>query len=53
MPSIESIREQYPLHWLAWNNDFMELETVLSRNEVNLNYILLTCNDKNLIVSFT
>ncbi|KAK6638292.1 hypothetical protein RUM44_008721 [Polyplax serrata] len=32
MPSIESIREQYPLHWLAWNNDFMELEIALSKN---------------------
>lgn len=34
MPSIESIKEQYPLHWLAWNNNFLELETVLSKNMV-------------------
>ncbi|KAL0272496.1 UNVERIFIED_CONTAM: hypothetical protein PYX00_005438 [Menopon gallinae] len=35
MPSIETIKEQYPLHWLVWNNDYEELESVLSKDECN------------------
>lgn len=36
MVNIDRIKEIYPLHWLVWNNNYTELDKVLSTNEVNI-----------------
>jgi hypothetical protein len=36
--SDSEIRQKYPLHYLVWNNDFQELESVLRENKVNLEF---------------
>lgn len=33
MISIDNIKEQYPLHWLVWNNDYQELQELLLQTE--------------------
>ncbi|KAK0174482.1 hypothetical protein PV327_010245 [Microctonus hyperodae] len=33
MVNIDRIKETYPLHWLVWNNNYTELDKVLSTNE--------------------
>ncbi|XP_008559506.1 ankyrin repeat domain-containing protein 13D [Microplitis demolitor] len=33
MVNIDKIKETYPLHWLVWNNDYHQLDTVLSTNQ--------------------
>lgn len=32
MVNIEKIRKTYPLHWLVWNNDYVQLDKELSTN---------------------
>ncbi|XP_049787191.1 ankyrin repeat domain-containing protein 13D isoform X1 [Schistocerca cancellata] len=32
MPSIDDIKNEYPIHWLVWNNDYKELDRVLSKD---------------------
>ena len=32
---INSKKEEYPLHWLVWHNDFNELERVLAVKKVS------------------
>lgn len=34
--SIADIKANYPLHWLVWNNDFVELQDILSSETVSL-----------------
>ncbi|KAG8233087.1 hypothetical protein J437_LFUL013087 [Ladona fulva] len=34
MSTIESIKANYPLHWLVWNNNYEELDKELSKNEL-------------------
>lgn len=31
----ESLREEYPLHWAVWHNDFVELQKALDLNIVS------------------
>lgn len=33
MISIEKIKEEYPLHWLVWNNDHEDLQQLLQSTE--------------------
>ncbi|XP_034951701.1 ankyrin repeat domain-containing protein 13D isoform X1 [Chelonus insularis] len=33
MVHIDKIKEIYPLHWLVWNNDYLELDRTLSSNQ--------------------
>ncbi|KAH0561654.1 ankyrin repeat domain-containing protein 13D isoform X2 [Cotesia glomerata] len=33
MVNIDKIKETYPLHWLVWNNDYNELDRLLSTNQ--------------------
>ncbi|XP_071443354.1 ankyrin repeat domain-containing protein 13D isoform X3 [Hetaerina americana] len=33
MPNLDSIKADYPLHWLVWNNSYEELDKQLSKNE--------------------
>ncbi|XP_015111420.1 ankyrin repeat domain-containing protein 13D isoform X1 [Diachasma alloeum] len=35
MVNIDKIKETYPLHWLVWNNDHVELDRLLSTNQHN------------------
>ncbi|XP_063984442.1 ankyrin repeat domain-containing protein 13D isoform X2 [Diachasmimorpha longicaudata] len=35
MVNIDRIKELYPLHWLVWNNDHVELNSLLSTNQHN------------------
>lgn len=37
MVTIDTIKETYPLHWLVWNNDYIELDKILSTNQVKIN----------------
>lgn len=30
MVNIDTIQKNYPLHWLVWNNNYVELEEELS-----------------------
>lgn len=32
MVNVEKIRKAYPLHWLVWNNDYVQLDKELSTN---------------------
>ncbi|XP_051172828.1 ankyrin repeat domain-containing protein 13D isoform X2 [Leptopilina boulardi] len=32
MVNVEKIRKSYPLHWLVWNNDYVQLDKELSTN---------------------
>ena len=36
-------QEAFPLHLLVWNNQYLELEHELQKNEVRLNDISITC----------
>lgn len=38
MISIDRIKEQYPLHWLVWNNDYQELQELLQTEQVRILY---------------
>ena len=31
---VSEVKEKYPLHFLVWNNEFQELETLLKENKV-------------------
>ncbi|XP_046395544.1 ankyrin repeat domain-containing protein 13D isoform X3 [Ischnura elegans] len=33
MSTLDSIKADYPFHWLVWNNNYEELDKQLSRNE--------------------
>lgn len=45
MVNIDKIKETYPLHWLVWNNEHIQLDKVLSSNEVRL--LLKYCKNLN------
>lgn len=32
---VSEVKEKYPLHFLVWNNEYQELETLLKENKVN------------------
>lgn len=34
MVNIETVRKNYPLHWLIWHNSYVELDKELSTNQV-------------------
>lgn len=34
MVNVETIQQNYPLHWLVWNNNYVELAKELSTNSV-------------------
>lgn len=33
---VSEVKEKYPLHFLVWNNEFQELETLLKENKVGV-----------------
>jgi len=33
--SLENIKKEFPLHVLVWNNEFAELDTEITENEVS------------------
>lgn len=33
MTTIDNIKNQFPLHWLVWDNSYLELKDALERNE--------------------
>lgn len=33
---VKEIKENYPLHYLVWNNEHQDLEKLLKENKVNL-----------------
>lgn len=33
--SSERIKQEYPLHWFVWHNDFIELQNILDLNRVS------------------
>jgi hypothetical protein len=35
MPTISEIKSKWPLHYLVWENDYVELERVLKENKVS------------------
>lgn len=35
MVNIDTIQKNYPLHWLVWNNNYVELEEELSTKLVS------------------
>lgn len=40
MTSLEKIQQDYPLHWLVWNNDYEELDQALATKKVGGRRIL-------------
>lgn len=34
MVNIDTVRKNYPLHWLVWHNSYVELDKELSTNQV-------------------
>lgn len=32
----KALKQEYPLHWLAWHNEFRELDRVLGLKEVSV-----------------
>lgn len=36
MTNLESIKRDFPLHWLVWNNDYVELQELLKDKEVSV-----------------
>ncbi|KAF7989260.1 hypothetical protein HCN44_010842 [Aphidius gifuensis] len=36
MVNIDTIKDIYPVHWLVWNNDHIELDKILSTNEYDI-----------------
>lgn len=37
---VQEIQEQYPVHYLVWNNEYQELERALKENKVDYNFLL-------------
>lgn len=38
--SNERIKQEYPLHWFVWHNDFIELQNSLDLNRVSFTYFI-------------
>lgn len=34
--SCERMKEEFPLHWFVWHNDFVELQKTLDLNVVSI-----------------
>jgi hypothetical protein len=32
---VKEIQEKFPIHYLVWTNEFLELEKLLKENKVN------------------
>jgi len=40
MTSLENIKEEYPIHWLVWNNDYQDLQQLLiTENKVKVYFV--------------
>lgn len=35
--SIKTLQDEFPIHWLVWDNDFRGIEKELSNNKSNVN----------------
>lgn len=40
--SSERIKQEYPLHWFVWHNDFIELQSSLDLNRVSFGFFLIS-----------
>lgn len=51
MVTTEEIKENFPLHYLVWNNDYQDLKSFIDENPVSIYKYMYIYNEFNLTIT--